>query len=106
MTTRDPRRLATADLALQVLDAVPRPDDRAKFTGWIAWRAGLTGNEIWCHPAAYRALAYLARRGLVERVTWPAEYSGPGARYWRQTLAGAAWDGTVEQLARPVRERW
>jgi hypothetical protein len=40
------------------------------------------------------------------RPTWPVEYSGAGARYWRQTLAGAAWDGTVEQLARPVRGRW
>lgn len=99
MTTRDPRRLATAETALTILDAVPRPDDRAKFTGWIAHHAGYTSGYD-CAVTVYRALAYLTKRGLVERGQGP-EYSN-GA-YWRQTPAGARWDGTVEQLARPVR---
>jgi hypothetical protein len=102
VTVRDPRRLATAETALTILDAVPRPDDRAKFTGWIAHHAGYTTGYD-CAVTVYRSLDYLAKRGLVERVTWPAEYSGPGARYWRQTARGAAWEGTVEELARPAR---
>lgn len=99
MTVRDPRRIATAETALHILDSVPNPDDRAKFTGWIANRAGYTSGFD-CAVTVYRALVYLTNRGLVERGVGP-EFSN-GA-YWRKTPAGARWEGTAVQLAKPAR---
>ena len=95
----DPRRLHLARLALDLLDVVPKPDQAPVYTGWCAWKLGIPtwGFE---RQNVWRALDRLARRGLVERVT---DYIPGPTVYWRLTAAGARWEGTVEDLVKPVR---
>jgi len=102
------RRLELADVALQVLDALPRPDEHAVFTGWIAHRAGLD-DGYWVPPYLRSVLRRLQRLGLVERWCWRQQVLRHDCRrlrcapYWRLTAAGARFEGTAEDLARPIR---
>jgi hypothetical protein len=105
MTTRrhvDPRRLATAEMCLLALDALPPPDQRAVYTGWVAWRLSLRPGG-YDQSVLLRALNRLARLGLADksRATWDTAPNAPC--YWRRTPAGHRFDGTAADLARPIR---
>lgn len=98
----DVRRLKLARLSVAVLDVVPKPDERPVYTGWVAWKLGIDAYAFE-RPDVWRALDRLARQGLVERVR---DYLPPPTVYWRMTPTGACWDGSVEDLAKPIRRAY
>jgi len=96
------RQLELAEFGVEVLDLLRHtPDGRPVFTGWIACRLGVGVDGAYSPPQWLRhLLARLQRQGLVERATEAWCQPGP---YWRLTAFGWRWDGSVADLARPIR---